>query len=58
MTGDVHNWTFGTGELRIRVNSDALPSPDRIGGFAVEVPWADLQSLLSFKGKRILNAME
>jgi len=52
------NWTFSTGELRIRVNGDALPSPDPVGGFAVEVSRTDLQSLLSFKGKRILNAME
>jgi uncharacterized protein YecT (DUF1311 family) len=50
------NWTIGRGALGIRVNETALPPNQFIGMFTVTVPWSDLQGVLSFKGKRILNA--
>jgi uncharacterized protein YecT (DUF1311 family) len=53
---DPSNWIFGGDALRIRVNQAALSADEFIGGFTVTIPWSDLQGVLSFKGKRILNA--
>ncbi|WP_109126372.1 lysozyme inhibitor LprI family protein [Dyella sp. C11] len=53
---DPSNWVFGSDAFRIRVNQSALSADEFIGGFTVSIPWNDLQAVLSFKGKRILNS--
>lgn len=53
---DHSNWTPGIGVFLIRVNQAALSQDEFIGGFTVRIPGSDLQGVLSFKGKRILNA--
>lgn len=52
---DPSNWLPGH-DFSIRVNQTALSADEMIGGFTVRIPWSDLQGVLSFKGKRILNA--
>jgi uncharacterized protein YecT (DUF1311 family) len=52
---DPSNWLPGH-DFSIRVNQAALSADEMIGGFTVDIPWSDLQGVLSFKGKRILNA--
>ncbi len=53
---DPSNWTPGIGDFLIRVNQTALGQDEFIGGFTVKISGSDLQGILSFKGKRILNA--
>jgi uncharacterized protein YecT (DUF1311 family) len=52
---DPSNWLPGN-TFSIRVSQSALSADEMIGGFTVRIPWSDLQSVLSFKGKRILTA--
>jgi len=53
---DPSNWIIGSNAFGIRVNKGDLAAPDTMDAFTVTIPWKDLQSVLSFKGKRILNA--
>jgi uncharacterized protein YecT (DUF1311 family) len=52
---DPSNWLPGN-TFSIRVSQSALSADEMIGGFTVRIPWSDLQSVLSFKGKRIVTA--
>lgn len=56
VTTNPSNWILGGDAFRIRVNQAALSQDQFIGGLTVTIPWSDLQGVLSFKGKRILNA--
>jgi uncharacterized protein YecT (DUF1311 family) len=50
------NWVFSGDAFRIHVNQAAFSNDELTGGFTVTIPWDELQGVLSFKGKRILNA--
>lgn len=53
---DPSNWIPGRQAFTIRINQATLSADEFIGGTTVTIPWSDLQGVLSFKGKRILNA--